>query len=93
MNDEIDRLDINELVNVPTDLNNLKAKVDNSDVGNLGTVPINVKKLKDLVSKEVRKKAVHNKLNTKVNNLENKIPDASTLIQSNQDNTGKQNSE
>ena len=35
------------------------------------------------VSKEIVKKTVYNKLNTKVNNLENKIPDAYFLIQSN----------
>ena len=34
-----------------------------------------------------------NKLITKVNNLENKIPDESTLVNTNQYNTGKQNFE
>ena len=66
----IDKLDINELVNVSTDLNNVKSKVDELDVGKLKTVPI---VLSDVVSKEVAKKAVYNKLNTE-------IPDASILI-------------
>ena len=67
------------MVNVPTGLNNLKTKD-----------PIDLKKLSDIVSKEVIKSTKFNKLNTKVNNLENKIPDASTLIQTNQYNTDKQ---
>ena len=39
------------------------------------------------------KKTVHNKVNTKVNYLENKIPDASTLIQTNQYDTNKKSLE
>ena len=40
-----------------------------------------LKKVSDVRSKEVVKKTAYNKLNTKVNNLEKTIPDASTLIQ------------
>ena len=86
---ESDKLDINELVNVPTCLNNLKAKIGNLNVDKFNTVPIDLKKLSDIVSKEVVKKAAHDKLNTKVNNLEKKIPGASILIQSIQYNTDK----
>ena len=39
-----------------------------------------MKKLSDVVDKIVVKKTVHSKLNTKVNNLEKKISDATTLI-------------
>ena len=35
---EVDKLDFNKLVNVPTSLNNLKTKVDDLDVGKLRTV-------------------------------------------------------
>ena len=35
---EVDKLDINKLVNVPTSLNNLKTKVDDLDVGKLKTI-------------------------------------------------------
>ena len=42
---EVDKLDINKLVNVPTSLNNLKTKVDDLDVGKLKTVPIDLKKI------------------------------------------------
>ena len=57
-------------------MNNLKTKVDDLDVGELKTVPIDLKQFRDAVSKEVVKKAVDNKVNTKLNNLKNKILDA-----------------
>ena len=44
------------------------------------TLPIDLKKLSDAVSKEVLKNTKFITLYTKVNNLENKIPDVSTLI-------------
>ena len=72
------------MVNAATGLNNLKAKVDVLDIDKLKTVPVDLKKLSVVVSKEVVKYTKFNKLNTKENNLEKKIPDASTLIQTNQ---------
>ena len=36
---EVDKLDINKLINVPTSLNNLKTKVDDLDVNMLKAVP------------------------------------------------------
>ena len=38
--------DINKLVNVPSSLNNLKTKVDDLDIDNLKTVPMDLKKNK-----------------------------------------------
>ena len=90
---EVDKLDINRLTNVPTSLNNLKRKVDDLDVGKLKTVPVDLKKLSDVVDNEVVKNTKFNTLQTKVNNLEKKIPDATTLIHINQYNTDKQNIE
>ena len=84
-------LDINKLVNVPTSLNNLKTKVDNSDVGILKSVSVDLHKLNDVVDNEVVKNTKFNTPKAKVNDLENKIPDASTLIWLNQYNTDKQN--
>ena len=78
------KLDIYKLVNAAIGLNNLKAKVDVLDIDKLKTVPVDLKKLSVVVSKEVVKYTKFNKLNTKENNLEKKIPDASTLIQTNQ---------
>ena len=43
---EVDKLDINELTNVPTSLNNLKTKVNDLDVGKLKTVPVDLSKIK-----------------------------------------------
>ena len=42
---EVGKLDINKLVNVPTTLNNLKTKVDESDIGELKTVSVDLRKL------------------------------------------------
>ena len=68
------------MVYFPANLNNLKAKVDDLDDDKLKIVPRDLKKLSDVVDKIVVKKTVHSKLNTKVNNLEKKISDATTLI-------------
>ena len=50
-----------------------------------------MKKLSDIVDNEVVKNTKLNTIKTKVNNLEKKITDATTLIQINQYNTDKQN--
>ena len=41
---EVDKLDINQLINVPTSLNNLKTNVHDLDVGKLKSVPGEFKK-------------------------------------------------
>ena len=46
-----------------------------------------LRKLSDVVSKEVVKNTKFSTLNTKVNNLERKIPEATSLIHINQYNT------
>ena len=91
MKAEVDKLDGNKLVNVSTSLNNLKTKVDVLDVGKLKTVPVYLKKISDVVDNEVAKNTKFNTVKTKVNNLEKKIPDATTLIHINQENTDKRN--
>ena len=93
MKAEVDKLDINKLVNAPTSLNNLKTKVDDLDVGRLKTVPVDLKKLNDVVDNEAVKNIKFNTLKSKVSSLEKKIPDATTLIHINQYNTDKQNLE
>ena len=84
MKAEVDKLDINKLTNVPTSLNNLKTKVDDLDPGQLKTAPVDLKELSDVVDNEVIKNTKFNTLKTKVNNLEKKIPDATTLVHINQ---------
>ena len=39
----VDKLNINKLINFPTSLNNLKATVDDVDVGTLKTINVNLK--------------------------------------------------
>ena len=46
MKAEVDKVDINKLVNIPTSLNNFETKVDDLDVGKLKTVPVDIKKSK-----------------------------------------------
>ena len=80
MKAEVGKLDINKLVNVTTSLNNLKTKVDDLDFVKLKAVPVDLKKISNVVGNEVVKNTKFNALKTKVNNLENKIPDATTVI-------------
>ena len=93
MKAEAEKLDINKINNVPTSLNNLKTKVDYLGVGKLKNVSADLKKLSNVVDNEVVKNTKFNTLKTNVNNLEKKIPDATTLIQINRYNTEKQYSE
>ena len=64
----VHKLDINKLVNVPISLDNLKNKEDDLHVGKLKTVPVDLRKLSDVVDNKVLKKTKFNKLSTKVNN-------------------------
>ena len=74
-------------------MNNLKTKVDDLEFGKLTTIPVDLKKLSDIVDNEVVKNTKFNTLKTKVNNLEKRIPDTTALIHINQCNTDKQNLE
>ena len=91
MKAQFDKLDINKLVNVPIKLNNIKTKVYDLDAGKLKIVPLGLKKLSGVVDNEVIKITKFNSL--RVNNLENKISDATVLIHINQYSTDKQNEE
>ena len=81
MNDEIEKLDVNKLIWINF------LKVDDLDVGKLKTVPIDLKKLSDVMDKKVVKNTKFNKLNTEVNNLEKK---PTTLIHINKYNKDRQ---
>ena len=69
-------------------MNNLYTKVNDLDI-NLKTVPVNLKKLSDVVDNEVVKNSKFNTLNTKVNGLENKISNPTSIVYINQYNTDK----
>ena len=73
---DVDKLDIDKFKNLPTDLNNLKSKVDKLDVDKLVPAPVDLSKLSDVVKKDVAKKDVYD---TKIKNIENKIPDITNL--------------
>ena len=90
---EVDKLDINEITNVPTGLNNLKTKVADLYFYRLKTAPVYLEKLSDVVDNEVFKNTKFNTPKTKVSSLVKRIPDATTLIHINQYNTDKQNLE
>ena len=83
---EVDKLDINKLVNVSTSLNKLKTKLADLYAGKLKTVHVDLKNLSDVEDNEVVKNTIFNTLKMKVNNLK-KNPDATTLIHINQYNT------
>ena len=69
---ELDNLGINKLVNFRTNLNNLKTKVDDLDVGKLKNVSVDLKKLSDVVANKVVENTKLNILKTEVNSLEKK---------------------
>ena len=87
---EIKIRDMNKLVNFLSDFNNLKRKVDEIDIDKLKILPLDLKNLSNVVSREVLEKTLYDKVNLKVNNSESRNVDASTLIQINQYNIDKQ---
>ena len=88
---KVDKLEINKLANVPTSLNNLKTKVRDLDVGKLKTVAVDLKMVSDVVDNEVVENTKFNTVKRKVNNLDQKVPDTTTLIHRNQYDRDKQN--
>ena len=83
MKAEFDKLYIKKLTNVSTSVNNLKTEVDKLDVGKLKTFPADLEKINDVADNEVDENTKFNTLRRKVNNLEKKIPDATTLTHTN----------
>ena len=62
--------------NVPTNLSNLKIKVDKLDVDKLVPVPVDLNKLSDIVKNDVVKK---DEYNAKIKNTEDNMPDITNL--------------
>ena len=62
--------------NVPTNLSNLKSKIDKLDVDKLVPVPVDLSNLSYVVKNDVVKKDVYN---AKIKNIEDKIPDITNL--------------
>ena len=57
---DVDKLDIDELKNAPTNLSNLESKVDKLDVGRLLPASVDLSKLSDVLQNDVVKKDVYN---------------------------------
>ena len=73
MKTEVDKLDINKLVNILTGLYNLKTILGDLDVGKLKNVPTDLKKLSLVVYNEFIKNTKFKALTTKVNKVGQKI--------------------
>ena len=69
-------MDIDKLKDLSTNLRNLKSKVDKLDVNKLVPVPVDLSKLSYVVKNDVVKKDI---CNTKIKNIEDKIPDITNL--------------
>ena len=67
---------IDKLKNVPTNLSNLKSKVDKLDVNKLVPFPVDLSKQSNVVKNDVVKKEFYN---AQIKNIENKIPDITNL--------------
>ena len=70
-------------------MNNLKTKADDLDFGKLKTIPVNMKKVNDVVDNEVAKNRKFNTLKAKVKSLKKNISDVTILVHTNQYNTDK----
>ena len=73
----VDKLDIDKLKNVPTNLSNSKSKVDKLDVDKLIPVPVDLSKLNNVVKHDVVKIGVYS---AKTRNIEDKISDITNLV-------------
>ena len=74
---EVDKLNIDKLKSLPNNLSILKTKLDKLDIDKLVPVPTDLSKLSDVVKNKVVKKTEYN---TKIKNIEDKIPDISNLV-------------
>ena len=72
----IDKLDIDKLKNVTTNLRKLKSKEEKLYVGKLLPVPVDLSKLSDVVKNDAIKKDTYN---AKIKRIEDKIPDITNL--------------
>ena len=73
---DVDKLNIDKLKNVATNLSKLKGRVDKLDVDKLVPALVDLNKVSDAVKNDVVKKDVYN---AKIKNIEDKIPDITNL--------------
>ena len=73
---DVDKLDIDKLKNVPTNLSYLKSKVDKLNFDKLVPAPVELSKLSDVAKNDVVKKDLYN---AKIKKIEVKIADITNL--------------
>ena len=73
---DVDKIDTDKLKNVPTNSIDLKSNADKLDLHILVPVPVDLSKLSDGVKNDVVKKDAYN---SKIKNIEEKIPDVIVL--------------
>ena len=73
---DVDKLDIDKLKNVATNLSNLKSNVNGLDADKLLPVPVDLSKFNDVVQNDVVQKDVYN---AKIKSIEDKISDIANL--------------
>ena len=75
----MDKVDIDRIKSMPSNLSNLKTKVHKLDIGKLETTPADLSKLSNVVKKDnVVKKAKYNELVKKASNIS--TTDISNLV-------------
>ena len=75
---DVDKLRIDKLKNVQTNLSNMKSKADKLAADKLVPAPVDLSKLSDAVKNDIVKKTECNELVDKVNNI--KTTDTSDLV-------------
>ena len=55
----VDKLDIDKLKNIPTNLSNFKSNVDNLDIDKLAPAPVDLSKLSNVANNDVVKKDIY----------------------------------
>ena len=73
---EIDKLDVDKLQNIPTNLSNSKSKVDKLDIDKLVPVLVDLSYISNVAKNDVVKKDAYN---ARIQNIEDKIPDIINL--------------
>ena len=72
----VEKLDMDKLKNVPSNVNSLKSKVDKLDVDKLVTVPADLIRISDVVKSDIVKRDVYN---ASIKNIVDEIPDIFNL--------------
>ena len=72
----LDKLDVDKLKNIPSNLRKLKSKIDKLNADKLVPLPVDLSKLSDVVNNDVVKKDLYN---AQIKNIGNKLPDITNL--------------